>query len=625
MKPILTSILFLFCLTTTNAQQPSKLDSLKKVLAHLPAEGRSFAGDTLRIRVLCEMGEEEGNPKKSHEYLSAAKTIAEKQNDKKGQLLALEKFSQLYEYQPARVIEYNMKGLAIAENLKDYPKVIKFTNQIRNKYFALGDNENTMKFAKYNFAVNKEHGNLETQLISMNNIGIVYFQMKKYDMALNYFFNIHRLNSHLKSMKVENAYLINSAKIYVIQKQNKKALINLQEALEIKDGYKDKISFIANEIALIYLSENNLNEAIKFAQISEKANNGLSDSYKIGTYETFTKIYKKIKGREKYIQYLEKFTSLSLKEDSIKSSKLTDFINLDYVAEKQLMKINDLNINLKENEFKNKLLIGGILTSIGVLITILFFNRIIKKKSQEISIQNQRIEELNKSLEFKVKERTSELSEANKELIKKNFEISEALFKGQTIERKRVAAELHDNLGSTLSALKWRLGALDSDNLNKKERVIYESIKSMMNNAYDDVRNLSHNLLPTEFESKGLIGALQKLINDINENKKIRFKFNSKGNTASIDKKIGLEIYSICLELITNILKHSEANSAYLSIIKLQDKIEIEIYDNGKGIMENSKHGKGIESIIERSNTIGLQFSIENYNEKGTKIYLSSN
>jgi hypothetical protein len=58
MKSILATILLLFYISTTHAQKPSKLDSLKNVLAHLPAEGKSFAGDTLRVRVLCEMGEE---------------------------------------------------------------------------------------------------------------------------------------------------------------------------------------------------------------------------------------------------------------------------------------------------------------------------------------------------------------------------------------------------------------------------------------------------------------------------------------------------------------------------------------------------------------------------------------
>ena len=246
--------------------------------------------------------------------------------------------------------------------------------------------------------------------------------------------------------------------------------------LEIKDGYKDKMSFVANEIALIYLSENKLNQALKYAKISENAVKGLSDNHQISILETLTNIYKRTNNIKQYAEYLAKFTDLSLKEDSVKNARFTEFINLDYVSEKQLLQINNLNINIKEQKYRNKLLIIGIITSILILLIFFFFYRAIRSRSLEINLQNQHIEELNKSLEFKVKERTSELSEANKELIKKNFEISEALFKGQSIERKRVAAELHDNLGSTLSALKWRLGALDSDNLNKKERVIYEPI-----------------------------------------------------------------------------------------------------------------------------------------------------
>lgn len=625
MKFVNTILFFLLFINTPYAQKPSKLDSLKNVLAHLPAEGKSFAGDTLRVRVLCEMGEKETNPKKSSEYLNAAKIIAEKQNDKKGLLLILDKFSQLYQYQPIRAIEYYIKGLALAEDMHEYEKLIRYTERIRNSYLNLGDNENAMKFAKYNLSLNQKHSNLEAQLLSLNNVGIVYFQMRQYDIALNYFFNLHKLNTNLKSEKIENAYLINSAKVYINKKQNQKALTNLQQALKIKDGYKDKISFVSNEIALIYLSENKLNQALKYAKIAENAVKGLSDDHQISVCKTFAKIYKRKNSTQEYAKYLSKFTNISLKEDSVKNAKLTEFINLDYVSEKQLLEINDLNINIKEQEYKNKLLIGGIVTSIFIIIVIIFFYRTIQKKSHQINLQNQRIEELNKSLEFKVIERTSELSEANKELIKKNFEISEALFKGQTIERKRVAAELHDNLGSTLSALKWRLEALDSESLNKRERAIYESIKSMMNGAYEDVRNLSHNLLPREFESKGLVGALQKLISDINENKKIKFNITFKGNIESINKKVGLEIYSICLELITNILKHSEANKAYLLIEEIQDKIYIRICDNGKGIQETFKLGKGLNSLVDRAKNIGLTFSIDSSNENGTKIYLFSN
>jgi signal transduction histidine kinase len=621
MKPTNTLLLFLFFAITTHAQKPSKLDSLKNVLAHLPAEGKSFAGDTLRVRVLCEMGGEEINPKKSHEYLSIAKLIAEKQNDKRGQLLALDKFSQLYEGQSGRAIEYDLKGLAIAESLQDYKKLVKYTNKIRYNYTFLGDNVNALKFAKYNFVLNKKHGNLEEQLLSLNNIGTVYFQMKEFDLALGYFLKIHKLNSHLNSNKIESSYLINSAKIYMLKKNNSRALINLQKALKINDGFNNRISFVANEIALIYLSENRLNDALRFAKVSEIAVKELNVNDQIPVLETLSKIYKKMDNPQKYAKYLEDFTNLSLKEDSVKNARLTEFVNLDYITEKQLLKINDLNINVKEQEYRNKFLILGIITSVAILIGFIFFYRTIRKKSQEISIQNQRIEELNKSLEFKVKERTSELLEANKELIKKNFEISEALFKGQTIERKRVAAELHDNLGSTLSALKWRLGALDSENLNKKERVIYESIKSMMNGAYEDVRNLSHNLLPKELAERGLVGAIQKLADGINGDNKLKVNVIKKGLFLNIDKKKSFELYSVCMEIMTNIMKHSKATTVDFLFVENNSQLNLTVYDNGIGLLGNhTQEGMGLQNLYERIESIGGQLKIDKNEQWSTII-----
>lgn len=124
-----------------------------------------------------------------------------------------------------------------------------------------------------------------------------------------------------------------------------------------------------------------------------------------------------------------------------------------------------------------------------------------------------------------------ELQVANDELIMKNQEILEALTKGQTIERKRVALELHDNLGSTLSALKWRLETINGDNLNEKERKVYAGIVDMMKNAYAEVRLISHNMLPVELEERGLFEALNKFINDINISDKLNIKL-------VIDKKL---------------------------------------------------------------------------------------
>ena len=277
-------------------------------------------------------------------------------------------------------------------------------------------------------------------------------------------------------------------------------------------------------------------------------------------------------------------------------------------------------VELKENQ--NRLLIIGVIIAVTAMLATLFFYYAIKRKNIFIEYQKVEIQDLNQNLEQKIKARTEELSEANKELIKKNFEITEALFKGQTIERKRVAAELHDNLGSTLSAIKWRLGALDEGNLNLKEQEIYQGIKAMMANAYDDVRNISHNLMPAEFEKYGIEGALRKVIKEINENGKIKFTYHTEGDLCKIDKKIGLELYSIAMELITNILKHSNANSGSVTLFKINGIINLTISDNGIGIKNLNKNGNGLGNIKNRINTLKGNIEIFESKSYSTNINL---
>ncbi|MFN8357952.1 MAG: 7TM diverse intracellular signaling domain-containing protein [Spirosomataceae bacterium] len=152
----------------------------------------------------------------------------------------------------------------------------------------------------------------------------------------------------------------------------------------------------------------------------------------------------------------------------------------------------------------------------------------------------------------------------NEALDKQNAELQAALLQGQTIERKRVAADLHDNLGATMSSLLWTLDAIDTPKIQPNERQIYQSLKQMVANAYNEVRLLSHNLLPEEFEKQGLVPTLQGFVRKISKNSTIRFDLAIAEDFGRVDNKIEFELYSICLELVNNIIKHSKATQAVL-------------------------------------------------------------
>lgn len=210
----------------------------------------------------------------------------------------------------------------------------------------------------------------------------------------------------------------------------------------------------------------------------------------------------------------------------------------------------------------------------------------------------------------------------NQKLKAKNREIEEALLKGQTIERKRVATELHDNLSAKISGVKWRLEAIQPDFKIEKQRKIYESSVNALSEIYTDVRLISHNLLPIELETKGLAVAVENLVTELNSLEKTKFSTKIIENIGRFDNRIEYELFSIILELSNNILKHSGATDALISLQKTDNQLQLLVEDNGKGFDTNKNHsGIGIKNLYSRievlqgflkiENTAGVQVKIQ--------------
>jgi NarL family two-component system sensor histidine kinase LiaS len=208
----------------------------------------------------------------------------------------------------------------------------------------------------------------------------------------------------------------------------------------------------------------------------------------------------------------------------------------------------------------------------------------------------------------------------NKKLRRKNAEIQEALIQGQTIERKRVAAELHDHLGGTLASLNWYLYGIDKKVLSEEEQKIYDSVHQMVGAAYREVRSLSHNLMPAELEEHGLSTALQRLIGKLNENKNIEFIFNLSGLSNRLNNKIEFELYSIVLELTNNIIKHSAASKAIIDLTENLKNITLVVSDNGSGMIEPSRQGVGLKNVKSRVESLKGKIQILNEEQNGTRV-----
>lgn len=208
----------------------------------------------------------------------------------------------------------------------------------------------------------------------------------------------------------------------------------------------------------------------------------------------------------------------------------------------------------------------------------------------------------------------------NKKLRRKNAAIQAAMIEGQTIERKRVAAELHDHLGGTLASLNWYLYGIDKKVLSPEEQKIYDSVHQMVGAAYREVRSLSHNLMPAELEEHGLTMALHRLINKLNENKNIAFTFNLKGMEKRLNNKIEFELYSIVLELTNNIIKHSGASEAKVDLAENAKTIVLVVSDNGNGMVEPDRQGVGLRNIKGRVESLHGKIHIHSEENNGMRV-----
>ena len=200
---------------------------------------------------------------------------------------------------------------------------------------------------------------------------------------------------------------------------------------------------------------------------------------------------------------------------------------------------------------------------------------------------------------------------SNRRLRQENRAITAAHLRGQTTERQRVAADLHDNLGTTLTALQWSLDATDKSKLTPAERAVYATIREQVGQAYRDVRLLSHNLLPAELAKQGLGVALQNLVVKMNRNMAVRFRLTGAEVLPRLDEQTEFELYSICLELLNNTVKHAQATEGSIDF-RLNEGtarpassrpaagLLMTVSDNGKGVDNQATTGRGLANVAAR-------------------------
>lgn len=191
----------------------------------------------------------------------------------------------------------------------------------------------------------------------------------------------------------------------------------------------------------------------------------------------------------------------------------------------------------------------------------------------------------------------------------------------QENEQKKIASFLHDNINSLLTSASLHLNVYTT-----KYNVTSEEIsksKTILAEAHDLLRDMSHDLVPTLLVRFGLIYALEDLC-EKNSTSNIRFEFSSSVPTEKrYPEKFEMKLYFIVTELFNNIIKHSGAQKAKITLQEKNEHFVIIIYDNGKGFKTlklNQIEGFGLNRIRARIKKYKGSFSISSKENNGTTI-----
>jgi PAS domain S-box-containing protein len=237
------------------------------------------------------------------------------------------------------------------------------------------------------------------------------------------------------------------------------------------------------------------------------------------------------------------------------------------------------------------------------------------------------LQQLTATLEQRVLERTTDLEKANESL----QHLSSRLLSAQEDERRRIAREIHDVLGSSLSAIKFKMEDIIQRIHDIPMGKVIEGLKNLIpvvKGTIDDVRRIQADLRPPLLDDLGIVATLswycrrfEAVYSDIKVEQTVTIR------EEEVPNHLKITLFRITQEALNNIGKHAKADSVYLGLQKVDNTLELCIRDNGDGFDplslfsgENPEKGLGLSSMNERTKFSGGSFSFDSAKGSGTVL-----
>lgn len=191
-------------------------------------------------------------------------------------------------------------------------------------------------------------------------------------------------------------------------------------------------------------------------------------------------------------------------------------------------------------------------------------------------------------------------------------------------ERKRIAADLHDSIGSLLWAAKLNIAFLGrSVELTGELKDSYSETMRMLDQSVESVKRISWELTPEAFNQVGLSSSIKEFCSRL-DGKGQQVIYEESGRSIFWNNDRALMVYRIVQELVNNAVKHAQSTTIQVKLRWKPNTLEVDVRDDGKGFVldEKVRSGIGWWNITNRSNKIGAELSVNKNLSKGSAIAL---
>lgn len=187
-------------------------------------------------------------------------------------------------------------------------------------------------------------------------------------------------------------------------------------------------------------------------------------------------------------------------------------------------------------------------------------------------------------------------------------------------ERARIAADLHDELGPMLSAVKLRISSFDLPDADDQEQL--DKTCTHIDGLIQRIREISYDLLPSTLTRKGLVHALQAFVEFAGKGAAMQIGFTAPENLQVPEQK-AIHLFRIVQEVVHNAIRHSQANSLHIELQVKDSMLVLWTSDNGKGFLlqDLSRQGKGLglRNLLNRAELMGGRMYAESGKNRGTQ------